>query len=288
MQVSHSNIIIIIVESKKYVDQCYVKWLRKFGEKIEREKRIKEKREAEEKARKQPTQASSATVKEITPEEYERRQKESANKDKKPQEPAKAPAPASKDKKEDDEDKLQEGHVMPNKEKGADKEKYSWGQMDIKEITITVPVPSNIRGRDIDIKYDNNHLYCAIKGQEPIINSDFYQPIKSDTFVWTLEEVRDKKVLVMTFEKGNNSTWWESVEKNDTVKVDTRKVQPEASRISDIEDPELKAQVEKMMFDTRQKAMGKPTSDILQKAPQIEQFMAQHPELDFSKATFNC
>ena len=157
--------------------------------------------------------------------------------------------------------------------------------MDIKEITITVPVPSNIRGRDFNIKYDNNHLYCAIKGQQPIIDNDFYAPILSDTFVWTLEEVRDKKVLIMTFEKAN-PTWWESVEKNDTVKVDTRKVQPEASRISDIEDPELKAQVEKMMFDTRAKQMGKPTSDILQKCPQIEDFMKAHSEMDFSHAKF--
>ena len=30
------------------------------------------------------------------------------------------------DKKEDDGDKLQEGHVMPNKEKGFNLEKYNW------------------------------------------------------------------------------------------------------------------------------------------------------------------
>ena len=56
---------------------------------------------------------------------------------------------------------------------------------------------------------------------------------------------------------------------------------------SDIKDPELKAQVEKMMFDTRQKQMGKPTSDILQKCPQIEDFMKAHPEMDFSHAKFS-
>ncbi|MCQ2821518.1 MAG: NudC domain-containing protein [archaeon] len=236
-------------------------------------------------------EASSATVKEITPEEYERRQKEEQKKNQPKPEPApkpkETPAPKKEDKKEDDEDKLQEGHIMPNKEKGSDKEKYSWGQMDIKEITITVPVPNGTRGKDMDIKYDNTHLHCAIKGQEPIIDGELFAPMKSDSFVWTLEEVRDKKVLVMTFEKAAQS-WWENVLKNDSNPVDTRKVQPEASKISDIDDPELKAQVEKMMFDTRQKAMGKPTSDILQKAPQIEEFMRQHPEMDFSKATFNC
>jgi hypothetical protein len=42
-----------------------------------------------------------------------------------------------------------------------------------------------------------------------------------------------------------------------------------------------------MMFDTRQKQMGKPTSDILQKCPQIEDFMKAHPEMDFSHAKFS-
>ena len=55
------------------------------------------------------------------------------------------------DKKEDDGDKLQEGHVMRNKEKGFNLEKYNWAQMDIKEITITFLVNSNIRGKDLDM-----------------------------------------------------------------------------------------------------------------------------------------
>lgn len=60
--------------------------------------------------------------------------------------------------------------------------------------------------------------------------------------IWSLEEVKDKKLVTITFEKAN-PTWWECVEKNDKTLVDTRKIQPEQSSISDIEDPELKAQV---------------------------------------------
>ena len=294
--------------SKNFVDVGYNVWLNKYKEKAEREEKIKKRREEEEKAKKEAEkkdEGTGAEVKEITPEEYLRRKKlEDENNLKKVEimekqrkeerqreedEKLKAegkPIPDRKKNEEDDSSKPQKGHVLPNKEKGQTLEKYSWGQMDIKEITINIPVPGNIRGKDLKIECDNKKLYVGIKGQEPIINCELYAPIKSDSMIWSLEEVKVGKMITIAFDKAD-PTWWESVEKNDTVKVDTQKIQPEATSVSDIEDPELKAQVEKMMFDTRQKAMGKPTSDILQKCPQIEDFMKAHPEMDFSHTKFS-
>jgi hypothetical protein len=38
-------------------------------------------------------------------------------------------------------------------------------------------------------------------------------------------------------------------------------------------------------FDNKQKAMGKPTSDELKKQEMMENFMKQHPEMDFSNVS---
>jgi hypothetical protein len=92
-------------------------------------------------------------------------------------------------------------------------------------------------------------------------------------------------MITITFEKFDTMKWWDCVIKGDPT-IDTQKINPEPSKLSDL-DPEMRKTVDKMMFDQRQKEMGLPVSDDLQKHEMLQKFMKQHPEMDFSKAKFN-
>ncbi len=137
-----------------------------------------------------------------------------------------------------EEDKIAEGKMKPGPGNGAILDNYSWAQHDIKEITINIPISSDIRCRDINVISDSKEILVQIEGQEAIIKGEFFLPIKSDSFLVSIVDVNDGRSINITFEKADTYKWWESIVKGDKA-IDTTKINPEPSKISDIEDPEM-------------------------------------------------
>ncbi|KAH7345219.1 nuclear movement protein nudC [Rhizoctonia solani] len=155
---------------------------------------------------------------------------------------------------------------------------YQWKQ-ELGDLDLIVPLPKGTRARDLNIKIAKKKLSAGLKGKEPILEGDLCQEIKMEESTWTVE---DQQSLHIHLEKVNKWQWWENVLTHHP-KIDTRKITPNNSKLSDL-DGETRGMVEKMMYDNQQKQMGKPTSDEQKKMEALKRFQAAHPEMDFSNA----
>eukprot|EP00696_Hemimastix_kukwesjijk_P009430 gnl/Hemi2/21933_TR7331_c0_g1_i1.p1 gnl/Hemi2/21933_TR7331_c0_g1~~gnl/Hemi2/21933_TR7331_c0_g1_i1.p1 ORF type:complete len:224 (+),score=86.57 gnl/Hemi2/21933_TR7331_c0_g1_i1:72-674(+) len=157
---------------------------------------------------------------------------------------------------------------------------YKWEQS-LYEVTVTVVIPGATAGRLVNVRITPTSIVCGLKGQEPILQGTLSQKCKAEDSTWTLESRINTVTIVLV---KLQQEWWKCVVQG-APEIDTTKVEPQNSKLSDL-DGDTRAMVEKMMFDQRQKAAGLPTSDETQKQDAMAKFMAQHPEMDFSKAKF--
>ncbi|KAL7067590.1 CS domain-containing protein [Cryptosporidium serpentis] len=182
------------------------------------------------------------------------------------------------DEKESDEDNEEES--IPPLGNGGSTDIYTWTQT-LSTVEMQIPVIPGIRSRDCNIKITPNKLTVIVKS-EKFIDGEFHAKVKAVDSMWS---IIDNKIIQITLEKQDTMNWWSCVIKGDP-EIDTTKIVPENSRLSDL-DPETRTTVEKMMFDQRQKSMGLPTSDNIKQYEMLEKFKAAHPELDFSQAKIN-
>ncbi len=169
---------------------------------------------------------------------------------------------------------INNGGICPN---------YTWTQ-NLQDLQVLVSVPAGTKAKMLTVEILKKKLKVGVKGQEAIVDGELHAGVKMEECFWSVEDnpKAGDRLVSITLQKINQMEWWKCVLVGDP-EINTQKVEPENSKLSDL-DGETRTTVEKMMFDQRQKAAGLPTSEEQGKQDMLKKFMEQHPEMHFSKA----
>ena len=64
--------------------------------------------------------------------------------------------------------------------------KYTWTQT-LQDVSVSIPIPSNIKAKHLDISIKPEKLLVNIKGEsQPIVDGDFCNRVKAEDCTWTI------------------------------------------------------------------------------------------------------
>lgn len=160
---------------------------------------------------------------------------------------------------------------------------YRWTQT-LGDVQVLVPVPAGTRAKFLKVDIKKKNLRVQVEGYPALIDGELHKTVKLDECLWSVEDnIREgNRTVSITLTKSNQMEWWSRVILGDP-EINTQRIEPENSKLSDLDD-ETRQTVEKMMYDQRQKAAGLPTADEQSNQDMLKKFMQEHPEMDFSKA----
>eukprot|EP00917_Polyrhabdina_sp_WS-2016_P002318 GHVP01005013.1.p1 GENE.GHVP01005013.1~~GHVP01005013.1.p1 ORF type:complete len:138 (+),score=35.97 GHVP01005013.1:922-1335(+) len=124
-------------------------------------------------------------------------------------------------------------------------ELYTWSQS-IGEIEICAEISKKDK-KSLIVDLKRNWIRVSI-GSSVLLEGKLFKDIVVDDCNWYIEEDTH---LFITLEKSNKKEWWSCLIEGGK-KIDTTKLVPEESSISDFKGPE-RSMIEKMMYEQRMK-----------------------------------
>lgn len=120
----------------------------------------------------------------------------------------KADKKGENDEENDDEEEEEQGPPLIGN--GGTNDNYRWTQT-LKEVSVFVPVRAGLRSKHLTVDYTRTKMKVGVKGEELIINGEFFNPIRTDDCTWTIEDSDDGREIAVYLVKDNQMEWWKSV-----------------------------------------------------------------------------